>query len=68
MKDCHPSVEQMKADYMDFLYDNSDRTDRNHPLHARYTGLWQEHMRECAEAARLAWWEYQQIDPEAFDR
>lgn len=68
MNDCHPRVEQMKADYMDFLYDTSGRAEPGHPQHGLYTGLWEEHKEECAQAARLAWWEYQAVDPEAFDR
>lgn len=68
MNDCHPRVEQMKSDYMDYLYDTSGRADRKHPMHGLYTGLWDEHKTECAEAARFAWWEYQEVDPAAFDR
>lgn len=70
MKDCHPQTEQMKADFLDHLYKESgrDRLPKGHPLKMTYTGLWQEFCRQCAEEARLAWWGYKNIDPEAFDR
>lgn len=43
MNDCHPTVEQAKADRLEALYQASGRhEDRNHPLHGRYTGLHQE--------------------------
>lgn len=68
MQGCHPSVEQMKADYLEYLYQTSGRANPAHPMHSLYTGLWQEHQRECAWQAMRAWWEIQSTDPEAFDR
>lgn len=34
--------EQQKADFLDHMYNCSGRQDPNHPLHGRYTGLWQD--------------------------
>lgn len=68
MNDCHPVVEQMKAEYMDFLYKEAGRDKSEHPMKGLYTGLWQEHQEVCAQAARQAWWDCRQVDPEAFDR
>lgn len=68
MKDCHPEIEQMKAEYLEHLYELDGRDSKNHPMHALYCGLWQDHMKECAEEARLAWWGFRDVDPEAFDR
>lgn len=70
MFDCHPRIEQMKAEFIDKLYEDSGRNKlpTGHPLHMTYTGLWQEFCQHSAEEARLAWWEIKQIDPEAFDR
>ena len=70
MFDCHPREEQKKADFLDVLYDQSgrDKLPYGHPLRSTYTGLWQEFQQHCAEEARDAWWEVQQIDVDAFDR
>jgi hypothetical protein len=70
MFDCHPKIEQMKAEFIDHLYEQSGRDSlpNGHPLRATYTGLWQEFCQRGAEEARQAWWDVQSIDPEAFDR
>jgi hypothetical protein len=70
MFDCHPRKEQMKSEFIDKLYEDSGRDGlpKGHPLKMTYTGLWQEFCQRSAEEARLAWWEVQQIDHEAFDR
>lgn len=70
MFDCHPAQEQKKADFLEYLYEQSGRSDlpKGHPLHETYTGLWQEFERRSAIEARDAWWEVQNIDTEAFDR
>lgn len=70
MFDCHPREEQKKADFLDYLYDQSgrDKLPNGHPHKMTYTGLWQEFMQQCAGEARDAWWEIQQIDIDAFDR
>jgi capsid portal protein len=70
MFDCHPREEQKKAEFLDFLYEQSGRDSlpHDHPLHMTYTGLWQEYTQRCAEEARDAWWDVRQIDAEAFDR
>ena len=60
----------MKAEFIDKLYEDSgrDKLPKGHPLRMTYTGLWQEFCQHSAEEARLAWWEVQQVDHEAFDR
>lgn len=68
MKNCHPKTEQMKAEYLEHLYVLDGRKSKNHPMHGLYGNLWQAHMKECAEEARLAWWDLKDIDHEAFDR
>lgn len=70
MFDCHPREEQKKAEFIDFLYEQSGRDNLpyGHPLRMTYTGLWQEFMQRSAEEARDAWWDVRQIDAEAFDR
>ena len=70
MFDCHPREEQKKADYLDYLYEQSGRDSlpAGHPLRMTYTGLWQEFAQRGAEQARDAWWHARQVDPEAFDR
>ena len=70
MFDCHPAQEQKKADFLEYLYQESGRDDLpvGDPRRKTYTGLWQEFMRKSAEEARDAWWDTQQIDSEAFDR
>lgn len=34
--------EQQKADFMEHMYNCAGRQDKAHPLHALYTGLWQD--------------------------
>ncbi len=70
MFDCHPTTEQMKAEFLDELYEQSGRDDLpyGHPLRSTYTGLWQEFTQRSAEEARQAWWDVKQIDSSAFDR
>ena len=46
---CHPKIEQLKADFLDFLYEQSGRTNM------LYTGLWQEFCVQCGIEARDAW-------------
>jgi capsid portal protein len=70
MFDCHPATEQPKAEFLEYLYEQSGRSNlpSGHPLHQTYTGLWQEFQRNSAEEARAAWWAAQQFDPAEFDR
>lgn len=70
MFDCHPAQEQKKADFLEYLYEQSCRDDLpvGDPRRKTYTGLWQEFERRSAEEARNAWWDTQQTDSEAFDR
>jgi hypothetical protein len=70
MFDCHPKIEQMKADFLDYLYEQSGREQLpyGHPLRSTYTGLWEEFKQHSAEEARRAWWEVLHIDAFAFDR
>lgn len=51
MYDCSPKQEQCKADFLDWLYDQSGRTN------GLYTGLWEEHCRRSGDEARAAWYE-----------
>ncbi len=46
---CHPKAEQLKADFLDYLYEQSGRTNM------LYTGLWQEFCVQCGIEARNAW-------------
>lgn len=46
---CHPKTEQLKAEFLDFLYEQSGRTS------GLYTGLWREHCLRAGEEARNAW-------------
>jgi hypothetical protein len=46
---CHPKTEQVKADFLDFLYEQSGRTNM------LYSGLWQEFCLQCGLEARQAW-------------
>jgi len=70
MFNCHPATEQPKAEFLQYLYEQSGRSKlpQGHPLHGTYTGLWQEFQVNCANEAREAWWAAQQIDPAEFDR
>ena len=43
--------DRQRAAFMEFLYSQSGRTC------STYTGLWQEYMKEGAEASRDDWWE-----------
>ena len=47
--------EQIKAEFIDYLYVQSGRTNEV------YTGLWQEHCRTCGEAARMAWHDFNEL-------
>lgn len=40
--DCDPTEQQARQDLLDDLYHRSGRDRKNHPMHALYTGLWQE--------------------------
>lgn len=66
MYDCSPKKEQCKADFLDWLYGQSGRTN------GLYTGLWEEHCRRAGEEARQAWCELRATndDPnyDLFDR
>ena len=42
-------LEQLKSDYLDYLYAQSGRTN------GLYTGLWAEHCRNAGEQQRLTW-------------
>lgn len=43
---CDPVQQQLRQDLLDELYSRSGRGDKNHPLHATYTGLWMEMTQE----------------------
>jgi hypothetical protein len=42
MKDCHPSQEQAKYEFLEELYRSAGRDRNEHPLRGTYTGLYQE--------------------------
>lgn len=66
MYDLCPKREQCKADFLEWLYQQSGRTN------GLYTGLWEEHCRRAGEEARSAWCEMRNTfdDPnyDSFDR
>lgn len=43
MYSCHPKTEDPKVALLDKLYKADGREDKSHPLHARYTGLYQKY-------------------------
>jgi hypothetical protein len=53
MKNCHPSFEQLKVDFLEQLYRASGRDRKGHPNHGVYTGLYQEWAQLNAKAASL---------------
>lgn len=46
---CHPKTEQIKVEFLEYLYVQSGRTS------GLYTGLWQEHCARSGVEARDAW-------------
>jgi len=42
MKNCHPTTEQAKVDFLEQLYRASGRDRKAHPEHGIYTGLYQQ--------------------------
>jgi NTP pyrophosphatase (non-canonical NTP hydrolase) len=44
MRDCHPSTEGRKAQFLDRLYEADGRGEKSHPMHALYTGLYQKYI------------------------
>lgn len=40
--ECNPVEQQVRQDLLDDLYLRSGRDRKGHPMHAVYTGLWQE--------------------------
>ena len=53
MKDCHPSQEQAKYEFLEQLYRSAGRDRKDHPLCGTYTGLYQEWAGVNAKAASL---------------
>jgi hypothetical protein len=50
--------EQMKADFMEHMYQCSGRDRKDHPMHALYTGLWQDFcLNEAGVAMRYHYYE-----------
>ena len=50
--------EQKKADFMDHMYQCSDRHDPAHPMHGLYTGLWHDFcIKEAGSMARNQYFE-----------
>jgi len=43
MHGCTPSIQQARQDRLDALYLEDGRHNSDHPLHAHYTGLWQQY-------------------------
>jgi hypothetical protein len=51
-------AEQRTADFMEHMYQCSGRQDKRHPMHSRYTGLWQDFcVREAGPAMRDRYFE-----------
>jgi hypothetical protein len=42
MKNCHPTTEQAKVEFLEQLYRASGRDRKSHPDHGIYTGLYQQ--------------------------
>lgn len=42
MRECDPTEQQARQDLLDDLYRRSGRDRKEHPMHALYTGLYQE--------------------------
>ena len=53
MKDCHPSQEQIKYEFLEELYRNAGRNRKEHPLCGTYTGLYQDWAVLNGKAASL---------------
>ena len=53
MKDCHPSQEQAKYEFLEELYRIARRDRKDHPLCGTYTGLYQEWIALNQKAATL---------------
>jgi hypothetical protein len=53
MKDCHPSQEQAKYEFLEQLYRSAGRDQKDHPLRGTYTGLYQEQIALNQKAAAL---------------
>lgn len=43
MHGCTPAIQQARQDRLDALYLEDGRHNSDHPLHAHYTGLWQQY-------------------------
>lgn len=51
-------AEQKKADFMEHMYNCSGRQTKGHPLHSKYTGLWDDFcIREAGPAMRERYFE-----------
>lgn len=49
---CTPAIQQARQDRLDALYLQDGRHNSDHPLHAHYTGLWQQyHDAPCTDEA-----------------
>jgi hypothetical protein len=53
MKDCHPSQEQAKYEFLEQLYRSAGRDRADHPFHSTYTGLYREWAAVNEKAASL---------------
>jgi len=51
-------TEQKKADFMEHMYNCSGRINKDHPMHGKYTGLWQDFcIREAGPVMRERFFE-----------
>ncbi len=41
LRNWNVAAEQKKADFMEHMYNCSGRSNKDHPMHGLYTGLWQ---------------------------
>ena len=53
MKDCHPSQEQVKYEFLEDLYRSAGRDRKDHLLRGTYTGLYQAWAAVNAQTASL---------------
>jgi hypothetical protein len=50
--------QKRRVEFMEHMYACSGRQDPSHPLHSRYTGLWEDFcLREAGYAMRDRWFE-----------
>lgn len=51
MPGCNPAIQGARLQLLDALYAYDGRHNPAHPLHAHYTGLWEQYVGATCEAA-----------------